>query len=115
MKRYLRKAINASNKPAPRRKSIKAANIGDVNPYEYIELSRDAYIQRWANEYEGKPSTDWDNIFDNVLEDFKLYANDEASGFIEDKFREGEYTEDDMDSEFEQFIMFHDLNDYDVR
>lgn len=107
-----RRNIKASSMPAPRRKLIKADT--DRNPWEDIELNKSAYINRWQREYEGEPDTTWDNIWDNVLEEFKLYANDEASGFIEDKFYNGELSADDMDNEFEHFIMWADLGVYDT-
>lgn len=106
-----KRAIKASNRPAPRRRSVKASTYGDA--FETIERSKDAYIQRWSEEYEGTPATSWDNIFDNVLEEFTRYADDESSGFILEKFENGEYTADDMDNEFEQYTMWLDLNEYD--
>ena len=92
-------------------RTVKASTYGDA--FEDIERSKDAYIQRWSEEYEGTPATSWDNIFDNVLEEFTRYADDEASGFILEKFENGEYTAEDMDNEFEQYIMWLDLNEYD--
>ena len=108
---YSSEYVGASNRPAPRRRSVKASTYGDA--FETIERSKDAYIQRWSEEYEGTPATSWDNIFDNVLEEFTRYADDETSGFILEKFENGEYTADDMDNEFEQYIMWLDLNEYD--
>ena len=108
---YSSEYVGASNRPAPRRRSVKASTYGDA--FETIERSKDAYIQRWSEEYEGTPATSWDNIFDNVLEEFTRYADDESSGFILEKFENGEYTADDMDNEFEQYIMWRDLGEYD--
>lgn len=108
---YSSEFVGASRKPAPRRRTVKASTYGDA--FEDIERSKDAYIQRWSEEYEGTPATSWDNIFDNVLEEFTRYADDESSGFILEKFENGEYTADDMDNEFEQYIMWRDLGEYD--
>ena len=108
---YSSEFVGASRKPAPRRTSVKASTYGDA--FEDIERGKDAYIQRWSEEYEGAPATSWDNIFDNVLEEFTRYADDEVSGFILEKFENGEYTAEDMDNEFEQYIMWLDLNEYD--
>lgn len=111
MKIQRRKPVKASNKPAPRKRAIKASTYGDA--FETIERNKDAYIQHWSELYEGTPATSWDNIFDNVLEEFTRYADDDASGFILEKFENGEYTADDMDNEFEQYIMWLDLDEYD--
>ena len=107
-----KRSIKATNRPAPRRRAIKATMYGA--PYEDIERSKDAYIQKWSNEYTGEPATSWDSIFDKVLTEFTLYADDEASGFIEQKFYDGELTSEDMIDEFDQFIFWLDLSDYDV-
>jgi hypothetical protein len=85
----------------------------DGNPYEIIELNKDAYIQDWENNYEGYPGTSWENIWNNVLEDFKAYADDEFSGFLELQFEQGKLSADDMCSEFDDFIQFRDLSIYD--
>ena len=102
-----RKRVIAASKRA-----IRAAAYGH-NPWEQIELSKPAFIAQWQSESEGEPDTSWDNIFENALEDFKLYADDEASGNILDEFIEGDFDEIDMCNEFEQFIMWKDLADYD--
>lgn len=91
----------------------------DIIP-ELLTGSADAYIQEWSKQYKGTPETSWDNIFDNVLFDFTLYAEDEASADEEgitfaDGLELGLYTDDDIFNEFEQFVMFKDLEDYDVR
>ena len=107
-----KRSIKATNRPAPRRRAIKANMFG--SPYEDIERSKDAFIQEWSNEYTGTPTTSWDYIFEGALEEFTRYADDEASGFIEQKFYDGELTTEDMLGEFEQFVMWRDLADYDV-
>lgn len=103
---------NASSSTRSSKRSVTAAADGH-NPYEQIELSRPDIIARWQSEYEGEPSTSWENIFENALEDFKLYAGDEASGNILNEFIDGDFDEIDMYNEFEQFVMWKDLADYD--
>lgn len=95
------------------RKTPVRAAAYDHNPWEQIELSKPAFIAQWQSESEGEPDTSWDNIFENALEDFKLYADDEASGNILDDFIDGDLDEIDMVNEFEQFIMWKDLAEYD--
>lgn len=108
-----KRSIKATNRPAPRRRYVKANMFG--NAFEDIERSKDAYIYQWSTEdYTGTPATSWDNIFYNVLEEFTLYADDEVSGFLSDKFDEGKITTNDMLDEFDQYIMWLDLNDYDT-
>lgn len=92
-------------------RAVKATAVGD--PYEIIELNKDAYIQDWENNYEGNPGTSWENIWNNVLEDFKAYADDEFSGFLELQFEQGKLSADDMCSEFDDFLQFRDLSIYD--
>jgi hypothetical protein len=108
--------IESSRKPALKGRAIKANLYGDA--YEDIEISRDAYIQQWQDEYEGEPSTSWDDIFDKVLDDFVLYCGDEASAdetgkTIEEKYESGEYTSVDVEDEFDNWIMWISLDDYD--
>jgi hypothetical protein len=100
------KAVMATKRP------IKAAAAGH-DPWYLIEQDRAKVIKEWSETYDGTPNTSWDNIFDNVLDDFKRYADDEASGNILDDFIEGDFDEYDMLTEFYQFIMFRDMNDYD--
>lgn len=99
-----------------KKRAIKANLYDDA--YEDIEISRDAYIQQWQNEYEDEPSTSWDNIFDMVLSDFVSYCGDEASAdetgkTIEEKYESGEYTSADVEDEFDSWIMWISLDDYD--
>lgn len=99
-----------------KKRNIKAALYD--NAYEDIEISRDAYIQQWQDEYEGEPSTSWDHIFDMILDDFVLYCGDEASTdetgkTIEEKYESGEYTSADVEDEFDNWIMWISLDDYD--
>lgn len=115
-----KRSIKSSTK-APRKGYVKCSNSqsADIIP-ELLIGSADAYIQEWSKQYKGTPETSWDNIFDNVLFDFTLYAEDEASADDEgitfaDGLELGLYTDDDIFTEFEQFVMFKDLEDYDVR
>ena len=94
------------------KRPIKAAAEGH-DPWSLIEQDREKVIKEWSETYDGTPTTSWDNIFDNVLEDFKRYADDEASGNILDDFIESDFDEYDMLTEFYQFIMVRDMNDYD--
>lgn len=121
MKKFMnRKSIKTSKSLSCRRSYIKAnSNFSDIIP-ELLTGSADAYIQEWSDRYSGDPDTSWDNIFDNVLFDFTLYAEDEASAnenglTLLDRVEQGIATDDDIFNEFDQFIMFRDLNDYDVR
>lgn len=79
---------------------------------------KETIIDEWRNTYDGEPSTSWDEIFDNVVNDFELYCDDEASSYGEDrtlkeKFDAGVLSESDMLTEFYDFIRFIDVSDYD--
>lgn len=86
------------------------------DPYEIIELNRDAYIQRLSQDWEGTPKSSWEDIFENIFDEFTRYADDEVSDFILDKFDNGEITADDVDAEFDDFLTFwiDDINEYDI-
>ena len=118
--RNIRESGFQASTKARRTRYIKASSMSaDIIP-ELLTGSADAYIQEWSKQYKGTPETSWDNIFDNVLFDFTLYAEDEASADEEgitfaDGLELGLYTDDDIFTEFEQFVMFKDLEDYDVR
>lgn len=121
MKKFINhKSIKTSKNLSCRRSYIKANSMfSDIIP-ELLTGSADAYTQEWSNQYKGDPDTSWDNIFDNVLFDFTLYAEDEASAdetglTLLDRVEQGIATDDDIFSEFEEFIMVRDLTDYDVR
>ena len=96
-----------------RKRSIKASTSSDM--YEIFRINKDAYIWQFGEDYTGTPKTGWDNVYDNVVDEFMRYADDEASEFILEKYESGEYTDNDVLDEFDQFLMFRDLNDYDVR
>ena len=102
-----------------RRKSFygKAKVVDKGNdPYEIIKLNKDHYIQRLSDEWEGTPKSSWEDIFENVFDEFTRYADDEVSDFILDKFDNGEITADDVDAEFDNFLTFwiDDINEYDI-
>lgn len=81
-----------------------------------IKQSRDYYIVKFAKKY-GDPKTDWNRIFYNLLVEFECYAEDEASageyGTIAEAFYNGDYSEVDVDNEFDSFTDYLDLVDYD--
>lgn len=90
-----------------------------------VELNRQAYINQWKREYEGEPSTSWDNIFDRLVAEFYEYADDELSADIDEstgwfgdtlatKYAEGEISADDIDAAFSDWVFWQDLSDYDV-
>ena len=90
---------------------------------EDIRLGKDAYIQQWSEDYEGTPATSWENIWDNVVNEFELYADDEASSHadghgmygptIKERFDSGEIGAEDVEYEFDSWVMWLDLSDYD--
>ena len=104
-----------SVKSACGKKSIKATY--DDGMYSDIELSKDAFIDEWQRDYNGTPNTSWDNIFDNVLDEFKRYCEDEASaedGYtVDEYYRNGEYNDTDVLNVFDGWVLWLDLNDYD--
>ena len=118
------------------RKSIKASRMDDAisaaksskkpikaatDEYMLSEVigEKDTIIDEWSSEYDGEPSTSWNTIFDNVVNDFELYCDDEASAYGEDrtlkeKFDAGVLSERDMLTEFYDWIRWIDLADYDI-
>ena len=104
-----------------KKKSVKAATSGDM--LEDIKISKDAYIQQWQKDYDGKPNTSWDNIFDNVVNEFELYCDDEASSHVEEggmygktikeRYDDGEIDAEDVENEFDEWTIWLDLNEYD--
>lgn len=73
-----------------------------------LEILKSAYV--------GIPETSWENILTNIVDEFKLYCDDEASGFLMDKYISGEISGEEMLNAFEDYITFgvEDINDYDV-
>lgn len=109
--------IKRNIKASAQRRPIKAA----TDEYMLSEVigQKDAIINEWRSTYDGEPSTSWDEIFDNVVNDFELYCDDEASAmgtdrFLKERFDSGELSESDMLTEFYDFIRFIDLADYDI-
>ena len=79
---------------------------------------RESYIQEWQEAFDGEPNTSWDNIFDNVVNDFELYCGDEMSGMgtdlpITERFNHGLLNERDIATEFADWVRWIDLSDYD--
>lgn len=108
--------VKASTSTRSTRSSITAA----TDEYMLSEVigEKDTIIDEWSSEYDGEPSTSWDTIFDNVVDEFERYCDDEASSYGEDrtlkeKFDAGVLSEADMVSEFYDFIRFIDISDYD--
>lgn len=111
-----KKTVKASSDRKPMRKAIKAA----TDEYMLSEVigEKETIIDEWRNTYDGEPSTSWDTIFDNVVDEFERYCDDEASSYGEDrtlkeKFDAGVLSEADMLTEFYDFIRFIDISDYD--
>lgn len=121
MKIIRKKNTVKASKSYNRKRPIKASTGGDM--LEDIRLSKDAYIQRWSEDYEGTPATSWENIWDNVVNEFELYADDEASSHsddrgmygptIKERFDSGEIDAEDVEYEFDEWVMWLDLSDYD--
>ena len=87
------------------------------DPFDYIAISSDEYIKEWQDDYE-EPDCGWDNLFDNVLAEFELFCEDEASinddGLtIMQRYENGDISNVGMELEFENWVMWEDLDDYD--
>lgn len=110
-----------SVKSACGKKAIKATY--DDGMYSDIELSKDAYIDEWQRDYSGTPNTSWDNIFDNVLNEFTLYCGDEASAYVDDYYNysdpleimyaDGQVDAEEVAHEFDQWLMWRDISEFD--
>lgn len=99
-----------------RKTPIKAA----TDEYMLSEVlgDRESYIQEWQEASDGEPNTSWDNIFDNVVNDFELYCGDEMSGMgtdlpITERFNHGLLNERDIATEFADWVQWIDLPAYD--
>ena len=97
---------------------LKSYSFGGYDPFSVIKLNKWAYIDRWSNDYEGTPKSSWDQIFDAVESEFEAYADDEASSdetgrTLVNRFEDGDIDDDGMDSEFDMWVEWLDLNDYD--
>lgn len=83
---------------------------------DVIRQNRDYYFIKFAKKYRN-PKTDWNTIFNNILAEFENYAEDEAStgeyGTLSEAFYNGDYSDVDIDNEFNNFTDYVDLNDYD--
>ena len=93
-----------------------ANKVQNVTFTEALERNKGLMMKIIKDTYHGEPKTSWDNVLDGVLEYFTLYANDEASENLVDKFERGEVDILEVASEFEQFLIFggiEDINEYD--
>lgn len=111
------KSYGADINAACGKKAVKAA-VEDTYMFSELLGDKDAYIQEWSTDYEGTPNTSWDNIFDNAVEMFERYCDDEASAdsdgrTIKDRFNAGVLTDRDIAGEFRDWVLFEDLNEYD--
>lgn len=122
MKKYIAKGSIKASKRLNSKKFIKAST--EAGMLEDIYINKDAYINEWQRDYNGTPATSWDNIFEQVVHDFSLYADDEASAHVEDggtygptikeRYDSGEIDAETVMYEFDEWANWLDLNDYDV-
>lgn len=85
---------------------------------EILNENREYFIQQLEEIYTGEPETNWNNIFDNIIDEFESYADDEAStdengDTIQTNYEQGNYDEIDINNSFDNFIMFLDIREYD--
>lgn len=85
---------------------------------EILNENREYFIQQLEEIYTGEPETSWNNIFDNLIDEFESYADDEAStdengDTIQTNYEQGNYDEIDINNSFDNFIMFLDIREYD--
>lgn len=117
-----RKMRSIANSNRLNRKSVRASKSAN-DMLEWILLSKEAYIQEWSNNYIGQPNTSWDNIFDNVVNEFELYAEDEASAemdknrnwgkTLKEQYYDGEISAEDVEDAFDGWVIWEDLSEYD--
>lgn len=85
---------------------------------EILNENREYFIQQLEEIYTGEPETNWNNIFDNIIDEFESYADDEAStdengDTIQTNYEQGNYDKIDINNSFDNFIMFLDIREYD--
>lgn len=78
-----------------------------------LKKAKSSFIAMFKRDYTGNPKTSWDNIYDNYSAQYLSYADDEASDFIGDKYNAGEVAVSEILDDFENFITFSDIDDYD--
>lgn len=114
-RKFAKSQVMGNRKRCITKKTIKASISSDM--MSDVLLNKDYYIQRLESEFTGTPNTSWENIFNNLVAEFELYADDEVSsgdgGTIKERYDAGIYDANDVDVEFDNFIMWLDANDYD--
>lgn len=85
---------------------------------EILNDNREYFIQQLETGHTGEPETNWNNIFDNLIDEFESYAGDEASAdengnTIQTNYEQGNFDEIDISNSFDNFIMFIDITEYD--
>ena len=85
---------------------------------EILNNNREAFIQQLEEIYNGEPETNWNNIFNNIIVEFESFAEDEASAdengkTIQTNYEQGVFDEIDISNNFDNFIMFLDIKEYD--
>ena len=58
---------------------------------EQLFIDRRKDFEEHMREFEGSytPKTSWEEMTDNAIAEFKLYCEDEASGFLKDSYESG--------------------------
>ena len=92
---------------------IKSNDVPKYDLSTLLSRAKTSFISMFKREYDGLPNTSWDNIYDNLVAEYLSYAEDEASDFIGDKYKSGEVAVHEILDDFEQFILFKDINEYD--
>jgi hypothetical protein len=98
---------------------IDAAWSEDRSAFEEIYRNRHAYIQQFQEASSGEPDTSWDNVFENSVDEFMRYCEDEASTdesgkTLMEKYNAGEITGSDLDDYYDDWIMWTELSDFDI-
>lgn len=81
---------------------------------EVLTANREKLMEILKDNYTGDPKTSWGNILDNVVDWFECYCGDETSEFLNEQFETGKIDTNELLWRFEQFVMFDDINEYDV-
>lgn len=121
------KKVSCSVKTSKIKKAVKASiavkaawssNDAHMSMLDVIYKKKNKYINEFKANYDGDPNTSWDNIFDGAVDEFWRFCDDEASAdesgkTISERFDAGEITAEDVDSEFDGWVMWVDINDFD--
>jgi len=81
---------------------------------EVLTANREKLMEILRENFVGDPKTSWGNILDNVVDWFECYCCDEASEFLNEQFETGKIDTNELLWRFEQFVIFDDINEYDV-